>query len=346
MCKPEAEGGQRCAAHTRPRFDAARPTDESWWTAASEYASTSEGHTRLSSLALQAQSEGNPQWEAQLRAAVLRGESLKEANLEAVRLMKPGRPRTVPQEDIAHVAAQFGVAKEQVLRDHAISHILAALTRMKHAKQLIFFGGTALSRTFLPTLRLSEDIDLITRLPRADMAAEIELSIQNGLRRSHGDATWSTGLIETKGSEAAVLRVGKTIQIRIQLISQDGYPAWPTQEQSLIQRYSDAPEARLETLTPPAFVANKTATWLDRKAPRDLYDLWALAQLGAINAEALALFERHGPTGSRPRPWMFDEAPAQTAWQDSLNYQGQTRVSADQALSQVRGMWLAVSGES
>ena len=55
---------------------------------------------------------------------------------------------------------------------------------------------------------------------------------------------------------------------------------------------------------------------------------------------------RIGPTGSRPRPWMFDEAPSQTAWQDSLDYQGQTRVSADQALRQVRDMWLAVSGES
>lgn len=346
MCKPEAEGGQRCATHTGPRFDAARPTDESWWRAASEYASTTEGHSRLSCLAHQARAEGNPQWEEQLRAAILRGESLTETNLEAVRRMKQSRPRTVPEGEIAHVTTQFGVATEQVLRDHAISHVLAALTRMKHAQQLIFFVGTALSRTFLPTLRMSEDIDLITRLPRADMSAEIEFAIRTGLSRSHGEATWSTSLSESKGSEAAVLQVGKTIQIRLQLLSQDGYPAWPTQEQSLIQRYSDAPEARLETLTAPAFVANKTAAWVDRKAPRDLYDLWALAQLGAINAEARALFERHGPTGSRPQPWMFDEAPSQTAWQDSLDYQGQTRVSADQALRQVRGMWLAVSGES
>src|ERR1035437_6902676 len=56
--------------------------------------------------------------------------------------------------------ATFGVAEVQVRRDHAISHILAALSRHRR-QELIFFGGTALSRTYLLDERLSEDIDLI-----------------------------------------------------------------------------------------------------------------------------------------------------------------------------------------
>jgi predicted nucleotidyltransferase component of viral defense system len=38
---------------------------------------------------------------------------------------------------------------EQVRRDHLISHILAALSVSFH-EQVIFFGGTALARTYLP----------------------------------------------------------------------------------------------------------------------------------------------------------------------------------------------------
>jgi hypothetical protein len=63
-----------------------------------------------------------------------------------------------PAEEIA-TTERFGVARDQVLRDHLISHLLAALS--EHCRdQVVFFGGTALSRTFVPDGRLSEDIDL------------------------------------------------------------------------------------------------------------------------------------------------------------------------------------------
>ncbi|MCI2424333.1 nucleotidyl transferase AbiEii/AbiGii toxin family protein [Saccharopolyspora sp. K220] len=64
-----------------------------------------------------------------------------------------------PDEEQA-VAEQFGVARAQVRRDHLISHLLAALSQHL-AEQVLFFGGTALSRTFIPEGRLSEDIDLM-----------------------------------------------------------------------------------------------------------------------------------------------------------------------------------------
>jgi hypothetical protein len=45
------------------------------------------------------------------------------------------------------------------------SHILATLSQHDR-EDLIFFGGTALSRTYLVIERLSEDIDLIAIVPR------------------------------------------------------------------------------------------------------------------------------------------------------------------------------------
>ena len=58
------------------------------------------------------------------------------------------RPIGLQPEDLAQVMATFGVAEAQVRRDHAILHILAALSRHRR-EELIFFGGTALSRTYL-----------------------------------------------------------------------------------------------------------------------------------------------------------------------------------------------------
>lgn len=61
-------------------------------------------------------------------------------------------------DEKASVAEQFGVAAEQVERDHLISHLLAFLAR-DFGDSIHFIGGTALARTHLPHGRLSEDID-------------------------------------------------------------------------------------------------------------------------------------------------------------------------------------------
>jgi hypothetical protein len=74
------------------------------------------------------------------------------------------------------VAEQFGGARGQVRRDHLISHLLAAIGT-NAADQVIFFGGTALSRTIAPDGRLSEDIDLIALGRRRDTAEQLEPSL-------------------------------------------------------------------------------------------------------------------------------------------------------------------------
>ncbi len=71
--------------------------------------------------------------------------------------------------DRERVKAEFSADDSQVERDHLISHILAELsTGMR--QQLKFYGGTALSRSYLPHGRLSEDIDLIAVGPRPAIA--------------------------------------------------------------------------------------------------------------------------------------------------------------------------------
>ena len=82
--------------------------------------------------------------------------------------------------------------------------------------------------------------------------------------------------------------------------------------------------------------------WADRKAARDLYDLWGLALLGAIDDAAAEAFRRHG-TGTLPGDWIFSEAPSEDTWTTALAHQGRIRVGPRDALRVVKDHWNAAS---
>jgi len=130
--------------------------------------------------------------------------------------------------------------------------------------------------------------------------------------------SWSPSLTEGRDSDAAILRDADGLAVRLQLLNAAGYPRWPTEKVALTQRYSDAPPATLTVLTPAGFVAAKTAAWHDRATPRDLWDLWALAEDGHLTAEAADLFARLGPTNRRPDPAAFSQPPDETRWHRDL----------------------------
>lgn len=241
-------------------------------------------------------------------------------------------------EELEAVAERFGVALEQVRRDHLLSHAIAAVAGGVSTDDVVFFGGTALSRTHLADARLSEDIDLIARAARADVAAQIEAAIRQGLARSHGRPVWRPALTATTGSQAAELSVDGVASIQIQLMSGDGY-LWPTEVRDIEQRYTDAPHARMRTLTSAGFAAAKLGAWVERRAPRDLYDLWALAERDLIDGDALDVFVRLGPFARPPSSWVFDVVPDESAWRRALAHQTRLRVTAAEALSAVRAAW-------
>lgn len=241
--------------------------------------------------------------------------------------------------DEATVAEQFGVGNAQVERDRLISHILAALSKLPH-DQLTFFGGTALNRTHLHDLRLSEDIDLIALGSRPDIANGIDRVVSRALARDYGHVAWLPELVDTRHPDPAVLQVAD-LQVQVQLLDGTGYPAWPTEVVSLYQRYEGVPAAKMRVPTLAAFAASKLAAWDERRAPRDLYDLWALAERGAITSEAVALFVKHGHTGRAPTPRMFDTPPTVLEWETALGHQCIVKTSPDEALAVVKDAWLA-----
>lgn len=242
-------------------------------------------------------------------------------------------PGILDDDERDAVIARFGVPLGQVVRDHVISHALAAIATLS-TDSVVFFGGTALSRTLLPDLRLSEDIDLIALGDRGKIGAAIQKAIERQFLRSFGRPTFTPPLGDTRHPNHSVLAVSRA-RVRVQLLSSAGYPAWPTEVTDIEQRYSDAPPARMRVLTPAAFVAAKLAAWTDRHASRDLYDLWALAESGRIDVEAARLYARYGQYTSVAKV-SFAEVPTGAAWLNDLGHQGIIAVSPEEAARVVR----------
>lgn len=240
------------------------------------------------------------------------------------------------EDEAVLFANKFGVAESQVRRDYVISHVLGALAASV-ADDVVFFGGTALTRTYLPDLRLSEDIDLIAKGDRGATAAAVERAIVRNLRRTVGVPEFTPALVKTRHPAPSVMAIDET-RIQIQLLSQTGYPAWPSETRRIEQRYSDAPPAQLRVLTPPAFAAAKLSAWNDRRAARDLYDMWAMATHDMIDADAVRLFSRHGPFTS-PEAVSFDDVPSEKQWASALAHQCRPKVSASEAAAIVQQAW-------
>lgn len=244
----------------------------------------------------------------------------------------------LPPDEENAIAERFGVARGQVRRDHLISHLLAAIS-IHAADEVIFFGGTALSRTIAPHGRLSEDIDLIALGRRRDTAEKLETGLLRTMRREFPGLRWQPLLTAVRDTEPAVLTTTDGITVRLQLLRSEGYPPWPTTTASLVQRYSDAPPATLTVPTAAAFAAAKTVAWMDRAASRDLFDLWLLAQAGAISTEAARLFARHGPTTTPPTRALFSHPPQESRWRRDLSGQTRLTITAHRAATIVGDTW-------
>jgi predicted nucleotidyltransferase component of viral defense system len=99
----------------------------------------------------------------------------------------------------------------------------------------------------------------------------------------------------------------------------------------------------MAVLTAPGAAAAKLAAWIERRAPRDLYDLWALAERGLITPEAVAVFVARGPFGQPPGAWVFTAGIDEQDWRAELGHQTRLSIRADLALAVVRTAWLTAA---
>ena len=247
-------------------------------------------------------------------------------------------------DELIETTAAFGVEDDQVRRDYLISHMLAAVSKLDIP--VVFFGGTALARTYLSDpaagARLSEDIDLYTS-DRKQVAAVLDERLPVLLRREFPRSRWDLPLSAVGSADPAQLVTADGTRVRVQLLDSHGehhdYAVWPIEETDVLLRYRDLPATvRLRVPTIEAFAAMKTAAWADRRAARDLYDLAGLARRGALTHSVADLVKK--ASGHAVAPEQFASAPV-VGWEAQLAHQTAVLPSADECLDDVRTAYAA-----
>lgn len=241
---------------------------------------------------------------------------------------------TLSDAELYDTADLFGVDLDQVRRDHVISHALAAISN-RARDAFLFTGGTMLSRTWLPDLRLSEDVDLMVYPRRRVAGGELAQALEAELTREFGRLAWSKDPREAGDAESIYLSVGEDVSIKFQLVDTTGRPPWPSEVREIHQRYSDAPPAALNVPTPDAAVAMKLTAWVDRRTERDLYDLWAMAERGMVTRGAAAIYSRYGQSTRPFNRAVFQNPPSAEDWEGALGHQCRLRVAPVEAIETV-----------
>jgi predicted nucleotidyltransferase component of viral defense system len=236
----------------------------------------------------------------------------------------------ITDREAAEWAQRFGIASEQILRDHFISHVLAVLP-----PDTRFFGGTALCRTYLDATRLSEDIDLLHPDPSSCLD-RLEATIPRALRREYPGSEWKPRGSEDDGIAATLAPPG-IVAIKVYVGQLHPVDPWEFAATDVQLRYSDlAATTTLQCPTLATFAAMKLSAWFDRHAPRDLYDLAGLAATGILADPVVAdLFRAKHAVGLPV--WEFARAPKSTAtaWETELAGQVGVLPSAEECLATV-----------
>lgn len=233
----------------------------------------------------------------------------------------------IDDREIRGLSVQLGVPENQVRRDHLLSHLIGALPL---EDRVVFIGGTALNRTHLPDVRLSEDLDVHLIEGDADefvdrLLEEVRfeypgISVVSASRRSDV----ATYFLEVDG-----------LRLQIQMIG--NRPKWeqlPAESTQVRLRYSDLPGS-VDVIVPTveALGAMKLVAYVDRAAPRDLFDLKELAVRGALRDETGGLTRQM--LGRSLAKQEFMSGPTADEWRVELSHQVAEPGTPDEALEVV-----------
>ena len=143
---------------------------------------------------------------------------------------------------------------------------------------------------------------------------------------------------QTVDPRSSLLICEASIQIKVQVVDSRsrGWQSIPTKLTPIHQRYSDVPETQLVVPTFEGFVAMKVLAWLDRGAPRDLFDLEGLSRLGIGSDVARDLVEIL--RGFRLTKQMLNRKVS-GLWQEELAHQTLLTISEEECLARVLEWW-------
>lgn len=172
---------------------------------------------------------------------------------------------------------EFGIARDQILREEAEMEILAHLSQDKLGAKVVFYGGTAL-RLVYGSPRFSEDIDLL--MIKKTSLAEFRNFVAKVVAQND---TWLTkDLKEKRQTMFALININDAklkhpFSIKIEVHKPTDRIQLET-ELSLVKSPLSTAEPLLLVPTLPSLQRLKEAALVDRKKSRDVFDLWYIAK--------------------------------------------------------------------
>jgi len=203
----------------------------------------------------------------------------------------------IHRREISKAAARDRVPEKSVEKDYAIHWLMAGLSQTAVHARLAFKGGTALRLCRFEGYRYSEDIDL-TAMAAVDKPAAftafgeagawvheksaIQLNVVESSFDAHEDSfSFEVGYTGPLGGDAG------SRSIKVDLSTSERV-LFPIDELSLMPHYADLPaDVRIRCYSLEEVVVEKFRSLLNpaRREPRDVYDLWHLAEKAPVRVE-------------------------------------------------------------
>lgn len=197
----------------------------------------------------------------------------------------------IERRELLEKARQKNLSLMMVEKDYVLGWLLFGLAQ---DKDLVFKGGTALSKVYFPRIwRLSEDLDfsltkdeLKTRLESiGDVLAKVKKrsGIEFALKSSHLNPDYLQLKIQYKG-------VLDRNWIKVDVTADDlvDKPAI----KAILQEYSDYLPFKVRVESLEEIFASKLRAVIERKKCRDYFDLWKLGQMAFNKAKIMEVFAK------------------------------------------------------
>lgn len=205
----------------------------------------------------------------------------------------------IPFSEIEKFSARWRVSPATVEKDYCLTWVLLGIVNLEDPMPLVFYGGTAIKKIYIPDYRFSEDLDFIITSP----VCFDEDTIAEKLRPALHWAADESGIHFTINDGQAVMAKDRfqyfigydgfsDIRVPIKRIKLDflcDNDRYIDSDCLRIKRvYSDFPDTEnsvLRVYTREAILADKFSAVLDaaRNEPRDIYDIWQLLRLKELD---------------------------------------------------------------
>lgn len=155
-------------------------------------------------------------------------------------------------------------------KDYMLTKILYEISKNELKDKVAFKGGTALNKVYFNYYRLSEDLDFTAVNVGADY---IKKSIKNIAKESKIELKEEN---VTKYSYVAVFRfigpLNHPNSINIDINTDEKLALLPVKKRVL--HFYDIPSFEIQTMDIRELIAEKIRSLIQRKKPRDYYDVW------------------------------------------------------------------------